>query len=158
MRPLGSEYRVPRGRTQRYCRGALLLASLAAANLAACVIIPIPVDHTRGRVVDPKTAIEIGVTTREEIVSRVGEPDAVWEDERVLVYSWEHSNLLLIVGAGGPGGAVVGAGYVYRDRMLLIKFDDTDRVLRAEWVERPPGKPYGELLSEWAKGKTNANP
>jgi hypothetical protein len=136
-----------------------VVVSLAAACLTTCIAIPIPVDHTQGRAIDPqKTAIEIGVTTRDEIVARAGEPDAVWEDERIVAYSWKHANWLLIVAAGGPGAAVAGAGYLYGDQMLLIQFDTSGRVARAEQVERPSDKSYGEFLREWAKGKTNANP
>lgn len=134
--------------------GALLVA-LAAIGLAACIIIPIPVDHTSGRAIDPKTAIEIGVTTREEIVARAGEPDAIWEDERIFAYNWEHANWLFIVGVAYVGG---GAGYGYAHQMLLIQFDASGRVARAEWVERPSEKSYGEFLTEWAKGTAHANP
>jgi hypothetical protein len=159
MRAPRSEYRVRRSWKRRCWRRAQLLASLAAASLAACIVIPIPVDHTKGRAVDPqKTAIEIGASTREEIIAHAGEPDAVWEEERIIAYSWKHANWLLIMAAGGPGGAVGGAGYVYGDWMLLIQFDTSGRVARADRVERPSDKSYGEFLREWARGKPNANP
>jgi hypothetical protein len=39
-----------------------------------------------------KMAIKIGVTTRDEIIARAGEPDAVLEEQRIFAYSWEHAN------------------------------------------------------------------
>jgi hypothetical protein len=143
----------------RHTREALL-ALLAVAGLPACIAIPIPVDHTRGRAVDPqKTPIEIGVTTRDEIIARAGEPDALWEEKRIIAYSWEHANWA-VVGAvsGGLGPALFFQGDFVHHRMLLIQFDNSDHVVRAEWVERPGEKSYGVFLREWASGKTNANP
>jgi hypothetical protein len=121
--------------------------------LVACIIIPVPVDHTRGRAVDSK-AIEVGVTTKDEIFARGGEPDAIWEDERIVVYSWEHANWLVV-------GAVIntaGAAYQYSDQFLFVQFDETGRVARAERVERPRKVSFGTLLRSWAKGEPHGNP
>ena len=135
----------------RWC-GALVV-SLAAAGLTACIPIPIPVDHTKGRAVDlQKTPIEIGVTTRDEIIAHVGAPDAVWEEERIFAYRWEHAKTLWIVGVAYAGG---GDFYAYSDQTLLIQFDPAGRVQRAERVERRTEKSYGEFLREWARGSAN---
>jgi hypothetical protein len=136
-------------------RALVIPIAVGLIGLAACVIVPIPVDHTKGRAVDPKTAIEIGVTTRDEILARAGEPDAIWEAERVFAYSWKHANWFVIVVVYRVGA---GAGYTYTDQMLLIQFDDTSRVARAEWVERPLKKSYGEFLRDWARGDAHASP
>jgi hypothetical protein len=150
-----------------------LLAALAVAGLTGCIAIPIPVDHAEGRVVDPqKTPIEIGVTTRDEIIARVGKPDAVFEDERVLkelgvntddpdrkisvfVYTWQHANVLWLVAVAN---FVAGGHYSYSDDVLCIQFDASGRVARAVWAELPDTKSYGMFVSEWVKETTHANP
>jgi len=134
-----------------WCRS--LLVSLSAAGLVACIILPVPVDHTRGRAVDPKT-IAVGVTTKDEVFARVGEPDAIWEDERIVVYGWEHANWLFA--ALFPNDA--GAAYRYSDQLLFVQFDETGRAARADWVERPKEVSFGTLVRNWAKGEPHANP
>jgi hypothetical protein len=139
----------------RWHHGTLL--SLFVIGLAGCIIVPIPVDHTKGRAVDvdPKIAIKIGVTTREEITARLGEPDAVWERERIIAYSWEHANWFVMGVVYRLGDF---AGYTYTAQMLLIQFDASGRVARAERVERPARQDYGDFLIDWAKGDAHAAP
>jgi hypothetical protein len=138
----------------RVNRALVIPIAFGLIGLAACVVLPIPVDHTKGRVVDPKIPIEIGVTTRDEIIARAGEPDAIWEDEHVFAYNWEHAKLLWIVVLIRVGGE----SYSYNDEMLLIQFDASGRVARAERVERPEKMSYGEFLRSWAKGDVRAKP
>jgi hypothetical protein len=138
----------------RVNRASVIPVAFGLIGLAACIAVPIPVDHTRGRAVGPKTPIEIGITTREEIVARAGQPDAIWEDERVFAYSWEHAKqLVIVVWLRGEN-----EHYAYDEEMLLIQFDAPGRVARAERVERPGSMSYGEFLRQWAKGAVRANP
>ena len=126
-----------------------LFIALAVGGLSACVVIPIPVDHVRGRAVDP--SIEVGVTTEGQLIAKAGKPDAVWESERIFVYRWEHADTVLAFESIGHSEV-----YLYHDQALLIQFDAARRVARAERVQVPSEISFGEFLNEWAKGKEAA--
>ncbi|HVM79370.1 MAG TPA: hypothetical protein VMU06_10150 [Stellaceae bacterium] len=136
-----------------------LLVSLAAAGLTACVIVPVPVNHTVGREVDvdPKKEFAIGVTTREDVAARFGEPnydihdDAHPEGGHLIAYSWLRQGLLL---AGGglntPGIGGSGPFYIWKYKLttnqyLIIRFDGSDHLVWARRVEKPgdyAGEPF----------------
>jgi len=76
---------------------AIIAVSLVVVGgLSGCVL-PLPADRVVGRAVtvDPLT-IKVGETTREDVVQRLGDPDAIWVDERVFAYRWRHINTLII--------------------------------------------------------------
>jgi len=135
-----------------------LLGAVIAISLAGCV--PIPRDHVEGREIDPNavTLIKAGITTRQEVIAQLGEPTAIWEQERVLVYSWDRVNWTVIwfIPAGYTGQA--GAINIYSKEMLLIQVDETDRVKRAESVVKPMSVSFGEFLRDWANGKIDSKP
>lgn len=60
---------------------ALLLAAGLALWLAGCVTPPIP-----GASPDLLTFLQIGKSTREEVLLRLGQPSASFEHERILTY------------------------------------------------------------------------
>jgi outer membrane protein assembly factor BamE (lipoprotein component of BamABCDE complex) len=135
-----------------------LLALLAASGLCSCLAVPIPQDHVYGRVAntDPLT-IKTGVTTQEDILLRLGDPDVVVADERVFVYEWEHVKwgvLWIVPVPNGTGGLIE----VPTHEMLLIQFDQSGRVQRADHTVRPRDVEFGEFLKNWAKGGTGAKP
>ena len=154
----------------RWCRA--LLVSLAVADLTACVIVPIPVNHTVGREVDvdPKMEFAIGVTRREDVIARYGEPNYdIHDDTRpatghLIAYSWLHQGLLL---AGGgvntPGIGGSGPFYVWKYKLttnqyLIIRFDGTDRLVWAERVERPGDYAGGPFLEDLYNSPMDAPP
>ena len=120
----------------RWCRAFLF--GLACVSLTACApVLPFPLDVTKGRAVDvdPKTAFHIGVTTREEVLARLGEPDRDTTDRgHVFVYSWWHA----YVGAVGMVPQLMSRRELvvqvgpYRLYYLVIKFDESERVVGAE--------------------------
>jgi hypothetical protein len=135
-------------------RGALV-AALVAIGLADCV--PVPADHVLGYEVDPdaEKSIKIGVTTREEVITQLGEPTAISEKYHVLAYGWYRVNwdALWLIG----GGSTPIHSYDSHE-MLLIQIDETDHVNRVERVEVPAAESDGQFLSEWASEKTDNKP
>ena len=112
-------------------RPALLIAAIAVF-LNGCVIIPTP-EHDigipmRGRV--PKDTLDLikpGVTTREETLLVLGEPDIVADNDASFAYLWCVVEGYFIVGVGAAGGGVGGGGGMGplpRMYSVIIKFDE----------------------------------
>ena len=99
---------------------------LLAVALSACVIIPIPSDRhelQRGRGVITKTemaSLEIGKTTREEVLLRFGEPRGHFRDGKRFEYAWS----VKVGYFAGVSEAAAGAGPVIRDYWVSLEFDE----------------------------------
>ena len=113
-------------------RGALtaLLPCCLVLPLASCII---PQDHTapgsRGNITE-KTAggLQPGVTTKEEVLLKLGEPDRISADGWTMGYVWSKVKLIWFIAAeGGAAG-----GEVTRDGILQLTFDEKNRLLRAD--------------------------
>lgn len=102
---------------------ATLLLAFACC-LTGCLVIPAPssdsgyartnvVQHTQEQFVP-------GVTTRQDIIMALGEPDAVSWDERQLAYRSEKVVGLWILFGGYAGGD---AGTIYSEHFYVFEFD-----------------------------------
>ena len=92
-----------------------------------------------------------GATTRPEIIARISAPSRVWEERRVLVFSWEVVDFALTVGAPMPRHVNESWG----DHLLLIALDEDGAVKRYERAERPSTQGYGEFLRNFAEGESH---
>ena len=111
--------------------GLILAGHLVA--LAGCIVIPIPVNyHASGSRmnVNQLTAsrLQPGVSTKEDVLLLLGEPDYCSQDGQTLGYSWTKVGLLLIVGTQAGGGETE----IGKNCMLEIAFDATNRVAFTE--------------------------
>lgn len=132
------------------CFGALLLQ-------AGCLLLPIPTSEDKVLAGTPVTEEQLaflapGVTTKSEVVDRLGEPDVIWEEARLFAYEWTVRQGILIwaVGAGYTGHA--GATDLPKRYMLLVQFDERDRVQRFERAAWPSGQSHGRFLEQWVAG------
>jgi hypothetical protein len=134
-----------------------LIILLALCGLSACVL-PLPENRDVGRAVtvDPLT-IKVGETTKDDVVGRLGEPDAIWVDERVFAYKWRHVSLVVLWFVVAPNACCVGGGAdIATDELLLIQFDTGGVAQRVDRTHRPAGMDLGDFLKAWAKGGTSA--
>jgi hypothetical protein len=125
-------------------------ACLAIVWGSGCIPLP---EHGllagRGKIDEADIAfLKIGVTTREEVVLRFGEPDIVLFDQRIMAYSWT-------VSVGIYGGQY-SAGDIPRDHIFMLEFDNEGRLSRAEmnssgWVGRLT------MLEKWIEKSENAS-
>lgn len=134
---------------------ALLLA--AAVPLGGCLVVPLPQGEgelTEGREILPEQsrAIAAGSMTRAELVAALGEPEAVWEERRILVYAWDRVHLKLLWILAGGMRAAAGIVDVPTHYLLLVAFDEDGRVRRAERCQRPITISFGTFLRGWADG------
>ncbi len=119
-------------------RIVLPLVSILLFSLTVSCVLPIPLKiGTRGKITKPALEfLEEGVTSREQVLLHLGEPDFVGEHERIFVWEWVGAWDLFLAGAAGGGG---GAGVFPIRRKcsgLLIKFNDQAGVQAVErWSE-----------------------
>ena len=131
---------------------------LAAIGLADCIV-PIPQNHDIGRevMVDPS---EVGVVTEQDVLAKWGAPTAIWENPRIFVYRWDHVSWGVLWFVGGEGGVFAGGfGDVPKRHMLLIQFDNSGHIKRAEHVEPSDNESYEHFdryIEAWAEGMTDA--
>ncbi len=119
----------------RWIPGIVIMAGLVA--VAGCLVVPIPVNyHAAGSRtnVSPATevALEIGVTTREDILLMLGEPDLYAEDGRVLGYAWTKVTAVVVVVLPYAGSA----GELGQNAVLKLTFDDHDQLATIEFARR----------------------
>lgn len=128
-------------------RQAIAVASCSL--LWGCIVLPIPTSKhtpreygTRGRIEQSALSfIESGVTTREDVLLRLGEPDVVWHDERFFAYRWITVTGYVFMAGGNSGAAVP----MDKDRHdLVIEFNDTGQVLHYQDIRRWGARRHGE--------------
>jgi hypothetical protein len=110
----------------------LLLTVLLFAFFAlGCIIIPTPQHYVGGRFdIDYATidSVKPGETSKGDLLLRLGEPDLIVKEERVLGYRWQKAQAYFFVGGpGGGGGAPIMTTYLF-----LLEFDEKNILLRAE--------------------------
>jgi len=102
----------------------LALVALAAA-LIGCVAIPLP-PHDPTQAAVRWLAQEAGAASRAELLLRLGEPDLVNEEERVLVYGWHDPRLLVLFAGNAPGA--VGGFAIEKEFDLVLELDASGRL------------------------------
>ena len=118
-------------------RSGFFIAILISALCTGCVMIIPTLEHVEGPtrgVIEQETlgSIRAGVTTREEVLLRLGEPDVVMRNERLFGYHWVTVWGKFFVAYGGAGGG----GPLWQTRYLaLFEFDEKGIVKRHEVKE-----------------------
>ena len=118
----------------------------------ACVVIPVPESKVLSgrRIVDAELSfLQPGVTTKADVIRHLGEPTVFWEDERIFAYDWKMLQAVMPWVIGGPYSAVAGVEMIGKKYILLIQFDQDDRLTRFEKTVRSPFDSYGDHLIDW---------
>lgn len=136
----------PRRRPILLRRLACLALVIGGLGLAGCLVIPVDYHAAGSRHnVNAKTSEGLcpGVTTREEILLTLGEPDFVSEDGQRLGYAWTKVKALCFVAGYGAGAA----GELQRSCVLETCFDASHRVSQVRLLQAwgPAVPPAQEL-------------
>ena len=113
-----------------------LSSIIACASLcASCIVVPVNYTEYGNRKNLSKETIDkivVGVTTKEDVLMDLGEPDFISMDETCLAYSWSKVKLLWLAAAGynATGGTVA------RDYKLTITFDERNVVVDKQFTAR----------------------
>lgn len=136
------------------CRASRLLPLLSVCVVTGCIVLPIPTGDKKvlaGSRVSQETIarLQIGATSRRQVEQLIGSPLFWWEDERVMGYAWDVRKMLVFWAIGGQGGGDAGVCDIPRHHVLLVQFDETDRVARVGVTVRRSGEHLGDHLVEW---------
>ena len=119
--------------------------------MESCIMVPVPTKEDRVLAGKPVTDAQLSfltpkVTTMEEVVERLGNPNIIWEDARVFVYKWDmRQGILFWAVMWTPGGMED----IPKHYLLLIRFDEQGRVLRFTRTTRPLSQPLADFLQKW---------
>ena len=123
----------------------LLAAVLCCVVLAGCLVIPVDYHATGSRHnITPQSTntLRIGMTTREDVLLALGEPDFVSEDGRRFGYLWTKVKAIWAVASYGGSGT---GGEITRSYLIETSFDPSNRVsdvrLLKEWGDSVVGTP-----------------
>lgn len=119
-----------------------------------CILLPIPTQDRKVLAGTPVTNEQLvflvsNVTTKSEVIEHLGIPDVIWEEARLFAYNWVARQGILIWAVGGGYSGAAGISDIPQRYILLIQFDDQDRVQHFERAVRPSDKSYGGFLKEW---------
>ena len=125
------------------------LLAFVLALMAGCVFIPTP-EHGllsgRGAInEEDMVLLEVGQTTREQVLLRFGEPAAILDDERTLIYYWRVLRGY-IVALASVGMNVWPIG---KDYLFLMEFDDKGILKRFERTSLGLMESVAERVDQW---------
>lgn len=126
------------------CRMVLLV--LTGVGLGGCILIPTP-SVSGYSVITDKTieSLELGKTTRADVLLKLGEPGERLEDDRIFVYHWEQ-----VAGFGIVPTALT------NDHYLALEFGPDKRLklvkeFSGDWLH--PLTSPSRSLGQWASEK-----
>lgn len=97
--------------------------------LVGCLVLPTNYYQAGSRHnIKPETAdfLVPGITTKEEVLLKLGEPDYASEDGQRFGYAWTKVKAIWIIVSSAPGG-IGGGEFPYSD-VLMTSFDCSNRV------------------------------
>ena len=107
-----------------HTRSVLLLA-LAHLLAAGCFPVTERVPGSRGIIEDASgRRLVVGVTSREDVLLVLGEPDEVLDDERGFIYQWKRSTSLVLIVPLVYGILPVPVPIESAVQSISVKFDD----------------------------------
>lgn len=131
-------------------------------SLSSCVV-PVPTKEDKVLAGKPVTDEQLAflapkITTQEEVIERLGSPNVIWEDARVFAYNWEMRQGILFWAVGGYATGAAGMKDIPKNYLLLIQFDEQNRVMRFTRTVRPLSQSYADCLKEWLKNSSTQSP
>ena len=133
-------------------RLTVCLMVLSLLLIAGCILIPTRHSgYTIGKVIGDEDLafIELGVTTKSEVVERLGENYIFVEEDNVFYYYWitNHGTDFLFIGVGA--GAAMIDGFTYKNLengSVYVKFDSDGHVKK---LGKLKGKDFTTAQKEW---------
>ena len=116
----------------------LLLALLSMALSGCCMVIPTPehgLSSGHGKITEADIGfLEVGKTTREEILLRFGDPSCSLQNESIFVYDWSVVKAYWFVAVGTPFSAYGADGFMDKEYQVVLEFDEQGLLKRHERI------------------------
>lgn len=106
----------------------------AAVLAGGCLVIPVDYHDPGSRhniTAASATRFQPGVTSREEVILALGEPDHASDDDRRMGYAWTKVKALIIVASYSGGSAELKRSYI-----LELNFDAAGRFVDSRLVKQ----------------------
>jgi hypothetical protein len=118
--------------------------------LQGCIYIPTP-QHAliAGRgIIKPEDIqdLHVGITTRESVLLRFGEPDSTLNRQTIFTYRWTRIQGYFAIGAGYSGYA----GPIGKTTLLMFEFDSQNLLKRFEYIPEGIFNTTMETALKWA--------
>jgi hypothetical protein len=94
-----------------------------------------------------------GLTTRTDLLERLGKPYTTLDRPHVLVYPWTTTGGSVLWAVGVGGGAAAGESPLHYHYTLLIALDETEHVAKVEITKRWDFDCVREHAYKWAQAK-----
>jgi hypothetical protein len=129
----------------------LLLALLSMALSGCCMFIPMPehgLTSGHGEITEADTGfLEVGKTTREEILLRFGEPSCSLNDGSIFVYDWSVVKAYWFVAVGYYFSGHWADGFMDKEYQVVLEFDEQGLLKRHERMAPGRFRAKGEAFS-----------
>lgn len=143
-------------RDTMHLRYFIVLPLFAVSLLSGCVILPIPTGEKKVLAGAAITQEQLSwlvpnTTTKKEVIDLLGIPTMAWEKDRLFVYNWIMRQGVLIVAVPYVAPEI---GNIPKRYVLLVQFDEQDRIRRFERVVRPEFdsfQSYKDFVNKWAE-------
>ena len=129
----------------------LLVLLVFISPLEGCLFIPTFGDEVFGKRIkhDQLQFIELGVTTKKEILERLGLEYYFCADENIMVYSWRMRVAVVPWMIAGGYSMTGGIEEIWTKYDLFIQLDEYDRVRRFERKQNESGKGILNRIQDW---------
>lgn len=131
-----------------------ILIILLIFSLNGCVILPLPAEKKTIEGIslseERLSFLTPGVTTKEMLIAKLGEPYVVWLDACILAYHWTEQGGKLFIGIFGFGSGTGGVIDTKNRYVFLSQFDKNMLLIRSDLLKYPDVFSYGNLLQRWA--------
>ena len=119
----------------------LVIGSMSTVLLTGCIVIPMNRYDSESRFnvsAETLSKLTTGVTTREDVLLMLGEPDYGYnDDELILVYKWQKIEGFALAAIPYSQGIFGGGGLFGSNYQLNIKFDEENRVSDVGLIKLP---------------------
>jgi outer membrane protein assembly factor BamE (lipoprotein component of BamABCDE complex) len=99
--------------------------------------------------------LKLEITTKEEVIERLGNPNIIREDAWLFVYSWDMRQGILVWAAGAHYTGGAGMKDIAKHYLLIIRFNEQGRVFDFTKTTRPLGRFYADFLTEGLKNSVD---
>ena len=140
---------------------ATIILSITAAG---CLLLPIPESNPKvvegSRIQDTATSlIKPGITTRAQVIQKLGEPNLDMPELHLIAYSWAQTdyNLYWVAAGSAPPGIAGGELPMPQPHVFFVAFDQEERVL-AFGVAKKGSRLIQEAARDWEQQEGLAVP